>query len=137
LTGSGKAAGGLLEGSRLQPIVGSPKVRAEEAVWHRSPEEVQQAIHDMSRRRGRPMVRVNCAAIPTALMESERFGRERGAYTGPLSRPIGRFELADGTTLFLDEIGGLSLEAPTKLLGLKATTLESRMAKLGIRRPGR
>ena len=75
-----------------------------------------QAIHDRSARRGRPMVRVNCAAIPAALIENELFGRERGAYTGALSRQIGRFELAEGATLFLDEIGDLPLESQVKLL---------------------
>jgi transcriptional regulator with GAF, ATPase, and Fis domain len=75
-----------------------------------------QAIHDASPRHKRPMVRVNCAAIPTALIESELFGRERGAYTGALSRQAGRFELADGSTIFLDEIGDLPLEAQVKLL---------------------
>jgi len=75
-----------------------------------------QALHDQSRRRNRPMVRVNCGAIPTALMESELFGRERGAYTGALSRQIGRFELASGTTIFLDEVGDIPLEAQAKLL---------------------
>jgi len=75
-----------------------------------------QAIHEGSPRRDRPMVRVNCAAIPAALIESELFGRERGAYTGALSRQIGRFELADGGTLFLDEIGDLPLESQVKLL---------------------
>ena len=75
-----------------------------------------QAIHDRSARRGRPMVRVNCAAIPAALIENELFGRERGAYTGALSRQIGRFELAEGSTLFLDEIGDLPLESQVKLL---------------------
>jgi formate hydrogenlyase transcriptional activator len=91
-----------------------------------------QAIHDLSARRGRPMVRVNCAAIPTALMESELFGRERGAYTGALSREIGRFELAHGTTIFLDEVGDLPLEAQAKLLRvLQDKTLE----RLGSVRP--
>jgi len=60
-------------------------------------------IHDLSTRRGRLMVRVNCAAIPAALLESELFGREKGAYTGALSRQIGRFEMADRSTIFLDE----------------------------------
>jgi PAS domain S-box-containing protein len=91
-----------------------------------------QAIHDLSPRGDRPMVRVNCAAIPTALMESELFGRERGAYTGALSREIGRFELADGTTIFLDEVGDLSMEAQAKLLRvLQERTLE----RLGSVRP--
>ena len=75
-----------------------------------------QAVHDRSPRRDRPMVRVNCAAIPAALIESELFGRERGAYTGALSRQAGRFELANGGTLFLDEIGELPLESQVKLL---------------------
>src|SRR5262245_33195864 len=73
-------------------------------------------IHEQSARRGRAMVRVNCSAIPATLMESELFGREKGAYTGALSRQIGRFELADQSTIFLDEIGDLSPEVQVKLL---------------------
>ena len=73
-------------------------------------------IHEWSARRTRGMVRVNCAAIPGTLIESELFGRERGAYTGALARQIGRFELADHSTLFLDEIGDLPLEVQVKLL---------------------
>jgi formate hydrogenlyase transcriptional activator len=73
-------------------------------------------IHELSRRRGRAMVRVNCAAIPATLIESELFGREKGAYTGALSRQIGRFELADGSTIFLDEIGDLPPDVQVKLL---------------------
>jgi transcriptional regulator with GAF, ATPase, and Fis domain len=75
-----------------------------------------QMIHDLSQRHHRPMVRVNCAAIPSALLESELFGRERGAYTGSLSRQIGRFEAADGSTILLDEVGDLPLDAQVKLL---------------------
>jgi formate hydrogenlyase transcriptional activator len=75
-----------------------------------------QAIHELSARRGRPMIRVSCSAIPSALIESELFGRERGAYTGALSRMIGRFEAAHQSTLFLDEIGELSPEVQVKLL---------------------
>jgi transcriptional regulator with GAF, ATPase, and Fis domain len=73
-------------------------------------------IHKLSARRSRGMVRVNCAAIPGTLIESELFGREKGAYTGALARQIGRFELADHSTLFLDEIGDLPLEVQIKLL---------------------
>ena len=75
-----------------------------------------QAIHDLSPRRQRQMVKVNCAAIPTELVESELFGRERGAYTGACSRQIGRFEFANHSTLFLDEIGELPAAAQIKLL---------------------
>jgi formate hydrogenlyase transcriptional activator len=73
-------------------------------------------IHELSRRRGQAMVRVNCAAIPATLIESELFGREKGAYTGALSRQIGRFELANGSTIFLDEIGDLPTDVQVKLL---------------------
>ena len=75
-----------------------------------------QAIHDLSPRHQRPMIRVSCAAIPTSLIESELFGREKGAYTGALSRQIGRFEAANQSTLFLDEIGDLPMEVQVKLL---------------------
>ena len=91
-----------------------------------------EAIHAASERRDRPMVRVNCAAIPTPLMESELFGRERGAYTGALSRQIGRFELADGTTIFLDEVGELALEAQAKLLRVIQDKV---LERLGSTRP--
>ncbi len=74
------------------------------------------AIHKASPRQDLPMIRVNCAAIPAALIESELFGREKGAYTGALSKQIGRFELAHGSTLFLDEIGELPLDAQAKIL---------------------
>ena len=73
-------------------------------------------IHELSARRARAMVRVNCAAIPNTLVESELFGRERGAFTGALSRQIGRFELADHSTIFLDEIGDLPADVQVKLL---------------------
>jgi transcriptional regulator with GAF, ATPase, and Fis domain len=75
-----------------------------------------QAIHDLSSRRQREMVRVNCAAIPSTLMESELFGRERGAYTDAISRQIGRIEAANRSTLFLDEIGELGAGDQVKLL---------------------
>lgn len=79
-------------------------------------ELIASALHELSPRRERPMVRLNCAAIPSTLMESELFGREKGAYTGALSRQAGRFEVAHGSTLFLDEIGELPLEVQAKLL---------------------
>ena len=79
-------------------------------------ERVAAAIHELSPRRSRPMVKVNCAAIPGTLIESELFGREKGAYTGALTRQAGRFELANGSTIFLDEIGDLPIETQTKLL---------------------
>jgi len=74
------------------------------------------ALHDRSRRRGRTLVRVNCAALPPSLIESELFGHERGAFTGAVTTRQGRFELADGGTLFLDEIGDLPLDLQAKLL---------------------
>jgi transcriptional regulator with GAF, ATPase, and Fis domain len=79
-------------------------------------ELIAQAIHRLSPRQGRLMVKVNCAALPSALVESELFGREKGAFTGALTRQIGRFEVADGSTIFLDEISELSLEVQAKLL---------------------
>ena len=79
-------------------------------------ELIASAIHNLSSRRGRPFVRVNCAAIPSGLLESELFGHERGAFTGALVQKKGRFELADGGSLFLDEIGDISLELQPKLL---------------------
>ena len=84
-------------------------------------------IHELSRRRSRPMVRVNCAAIPATLIESELFGREKGAYTGALSRQIGRFELADGSSIFLDEIGDLPSEVQVKLLRVLETRQVERL----------
>ena len=79
-------------------------------------ELIARTIHELSHRRGHAMVKVNCAALPSTLIESELFGREKGAYTGALAREIGRFELADKSTLFLDEIGELPLELQPKLL---------------------
>jgi len=79
-------------------------------------ELVAHALHHRSLRGDRPFVRVNCAAIPSGLLESELFGHERGAFTGAVARKIGRFELATGGTLFLDEIGDVPLELQPKLL---------------------
>jgi transcriptional regulator with GAF, ATPase, and Fis domain len=95
-------------------------------------ERVAAAIHELSPRHSRPMVTVNCSAIPGTLIESELFGRERGAYTGALTKQIGRFELASGSTIFLDEIGDLPIETQTKLLRV----VENReFERLGSSRP--
>jgi formate hydrogenlyase transcriptional activator len=79
-------------------------------------ELVARAIHDGSPRSGRALIKVNCGAIPQGLVESELFGHEKGAFTGALQRRIGRFELADGGTLFMDEVGELPLDTQVKLL---------------------
>jgi formate hydrogenlyase transcriptional activator len=79
-------------------------------------ELIARAIHKLSSRRERPFVPMNCAAIPSGLLESEMFGHEKGAFTGALMQKKGRFELADGGSLFLDEIGDISLELQPKLL---------------------
>ena len=89
-------------------------------------------IHSLSARRGRPMVRVNCAAIPATLIESELFGREKGAFTGALARQVGRFELADHSTIFLDEIGDLPVDVQVKLLRVLE---ERKFERLGSPRP--
>jgi transcriptional regulator with GAF, ATPase, and Fis domain len=79
-------------------------------------ELLARAIHRMSPRKDRALIKVNCAALPPTLIESELFGREKGAYTGAMTRMTGRFELADKSTLFLDEIGELPLDLQSKLL---------------------
>jgi transcriptional regulator with GAF, ATPase, and Fis domain len=79
-------------------------------------ELVARAIHNLSRRKDRVMVKVDCSSLPSSLIDSELFGREKGAYTGALTKQLGRFELANGSTLFLDEIGELPLELQAKLL---------------------
>src|SRR5262249_31293381 len=79
-------------------------------------ELIAQAIHNRSARRDRPFIKVNCAAIPSGLLESELFGHEKGAFTGAIMRKPGRFELADKGTLFLDEVGDIPLDLQSKLL---------------------
>jgi formate hydrogenlyase transcriptional activator len=79
-------------------------------------ELIARAVHRMSARRARSFIKINCAAIPTGLLESELFGHERGAFTGAVSQKLGRLELADKGTLFLDEVGDIPLELQPKLL---------------------
>lgn len=79
-------------------------------------ELIARAIHNISKRNKRPLVKINCAALPANLIESELFGHEKGAFTGALNQKIGRFELADGGTIFLDEIGELPIDLQAKLL---------------------
>jgi transcriptional regulator with GAF, ATPase, and Fis domain len=89
-------------------------------------------IHQLGSRRSREMVKVNCAAIPDTLIESELFGREKGAFTGALARQMGRFELADHSTIFLDEIGDLAPDLQVKLLRVLE---EKEISRLGSPRP--
>ena len=89
-------------------------------------------IHEGSARRVRPMVRINCAAVPETLLESELFGREKGAFTGATDRQVGRFELADRSTIFLDEIGDLPGNAQVKLLRVLE---ERQIERLGNPKP--
>jgi len=91
-------------------------------------ELIARAIHNLSPRRGRNFVKFNCAAVPLGLLESELFGHERGAFTGAIARKIGRFELADKGTLFLDEVGDIPLELQAKLLRILQ---EQEFEKLG------
>ncbi len=91
-------------------------------------ELLARAIHNMSFRKDRMLIKVNCAALPPTLIESELFGRDKGAYTGAMSSMAGRFELADGSTLFLDEIGELPLDLQSKLLRVLE---EGRFERLG------
>ena len=79
-------------------------------------ELIARAVHSASPRKDKPLIKVNCAALPAGLVESELFGHEKGAFSGAIARRQGRFELADGGTIFLDEIGELSAEAQVKLL---------------------
>src|SRR6202007_663935 len=110
-------------------------------------ELIARAIHDLSSRRGKAFVKLNCAAIPTGLLESELFGHEKGAFTGAIAQRIGRFEVANGGTIFLDEIGEIPLELQTQLLRVlqerefarrgSATTLPPvpRFIAAGVARP--
>jgi formate hydrogenlyase transcriptional activator len=95
-------------------------------------EMLARAIHSQSPRRDRVLVKVNCAALPSTLVESELFGREKGAYTGALTRQVGRFEMADGSTIFLDEVGDLPPEIQIKL---RRVLQDGEFERLGSTRP--
>jgi formate hydrogenlyase transcriptional activator len=114
IVGRGPALAAVLEHVRaVGPTDASVLVTGETGTGK---ELVARAIHSVSRRKDKPLIKVNCAALPAGLVESELFGHEKGAFTGAISRRVGRFELADGGTIFLDEIGELPLEMQAKLL---------------------
>jgi transcriptional regulator with GAF, ATPase, and Fis domain len=92
-------------------------------------ELLARAIHDGSPRRDRPMVKVNCGAIPAGVVESELFGHEKGAFTGAIQKRLGRFELAEGGTIFLDEVGELSPDVQVKLLRVLEDRVVSRLGE--------
>lgn len=113
---------------RVQQVAGTDSTVLITGETGTGKELVARAIHKLSARKARPLVTVNCASLPPTLMESELFGREKGAYTGAMSRMAGRFEVADGATLFLDEIGELPAELQAKLLRVLE---EGRFERLG------
>jgi DNA-binding NtrC family response regulator len=109
----------LIRIEQMAPVSSTVLVQGESGTGK---ELVAKAIHDLSLRRGKPFIAVNCAALPESLLESELFGHEKGAFTGAAERRLGRFELADGGTIFLDEIGEIPESVQVKLLRV----LESR-----------
>jgi transcriptional regulator with GAF, ATPase, and Fis domain len=114
IIGDSRALRNVLEQvERVAPADSTVLVRGETGTGK---ELIAHAIHNASLRRGRPLIKLNCAAIPFDLLESELFGHERGAFTGAIAQKIGRFELADKGTLFLDEVGDIPLALQPKLL---------------------
>ncbi len=109
----------LVKIEQMAPVSSTVLIQGESGTGK---ELVAKAIHDLSPRRGQAFIAVNCSALPESLLESELFGHEKGAFTGAAERRLGRFELADGGTIFLDEIGEVSLSVQVKLLRV----LESR-----------
>jgi formate hydrogenlyase transcriptional activator len=114
IVGSSTALRGVLD--QIRTVAPTDSTVLIEGETGTGKELIAQAIHTHSRRRGRPFVKLNCAAIPLGLLESELFGHEKGAFTGAVAQKLGRFEAADGGTLFLDEIGDIPLELQAKLL---------------------
>jgi formate hydrogenlyase transcriptional activator len=114
IIGKSPALGAVLDDvRRVAPTDASVLITGETGTGK---ELIARAIHSASKRADRPFIKVNCGALPTGLVESELFGHEKGAFTGAIARRIGRFELADGGTIFLDEIGELPPEVQAKLL---------------------
>jgi formate hydrogenlyase transcriptional activator len=114
--------------SQVEQVAGTDSTVLIQGETGTGKELLARAIHQLSSRKDRPLVTVNCASLPPTLIESELFGREKGAYTGALSRMVGRFEVADGATLFLDEIGELPQDVQSKLLRVLE---EGRFERLG------
>jgi formate hydrogenlyase transcriptional activator len=114
IVGSSTALRGVLD--QIRTVAPTDSTVLIEGETGTGKELIAQAIHTHSRRSNRPFVKLNCAAIPLGLLESELFGHEKGAFTGAVAQKLGRFEAADGGTLFLDEIGDIPLELQAKLL---------------------
>src|SRR5580693_4086532 len=114
LIGNSPALEAALEGvKRVAPTSSTVLIQGETGTGK---ELIARAIHNISPRCGRPFVKLNCAAIPLDLLESELFGHEKGAFTGAIAQKIGRFEAADKGTLFLDEVGDIPIPLQPKLL---------------------
>jgi formate hydrogenlyase transcriptional activator len=114
IVGSSRALRGVLD--QIRTVAPTDSTVLIEGETGTGKELIAHAIHMHSRRTNRPFVKLNCAAIPLGLLESELFGHEKGAFTGAVAQKLGRFEAADGGTLFLDEIGDIPLELQAKLL---------------------